>query len=365
MRLVAYYLPQYHSIPENDNWWGEGFTEWTNVKKAVPLFKGHYQPIIPGELGYYNILDPDIRERQAQMAQYAGIEAFCYWHYWFGKGKQLLEKPFNEVLKSSKPDLKFCLGWANEAWKAKVWSNSAGGEDKILINQEYNGTDDIVQHFYSLLDAFRDKRYLLVEEKPMFVIYRPLQLPDPLYFIKMWNDLAVNNGLKGIFFVGHTLYSSEVNKILKLGFDAVNVVRLGDCRRSKKLILFNLKNLFLYAIRKKPFVYNYKDAISELCGLENKLDNVFPSILSNWDHTPRSGKHGFLLHDSNPNYFRKLVQKVRASVAHKPSDRKIVFLKSWNEWGEGNYVEPDERFGSAYLEILREENLINANGTKR
>jgi hypothetical protein len=353
MRLIAYYLPQFHEIPENNEWWGKGFTEWNNVKKAEPLFDGHEQPKIPGELGYYNLKVPDIREKQAELAKDAGIEAFCYWHYWFGNGKQLLEKPFEEVLSSGKPKIKFCLGWANESWKAKVWSSSNGNDDKTLIEQTYPGVDDIVNHFHHLLKAFKDQRYLKVNNRPLFVIYKPEQVPDMPQFINIWNTLAVENGLEGIYFVGYVSFAKHVDRTIKLGFDAVNVVRLGDCRRSKKLVALSLKNLILYALHKKPFVYNYRSAITELSGKENSRLDVFPTIIPNWDHTPRSGIHGFVLHKSTPEYFRKHVEKVINSISGKPKDMQIVFLKSWNEWGEGNYIEPDDKYGRKYLEVLK------------
>lgn len=355
MRVIAYYLPQFHEIPENNEWWGNGFTEWTNVRKAIPLFKDHYQPKVPGELGYYDLNNSTIREAQAKLAKDSGIEAFCYWHYWFGNGIQLLEMPFKEVINTKSPDIKFCLGWANESWKAKVWSNANDGEDKTLMEQKYPGEQDIIDHFYHLLSAFKDNRFVQVDGKPLFVIYRPLLLPNVNRFIEIWNTLAIQNGLNGIYFVGHTLYSFDINKIIKLGFDAVNVVRLGDCRRSKQLILKNLKNLFLYAIKRKPFVYTYKSAISKLCGKENRRIDVFPSIIPNWDHTPRSAINGFVLHDSTPEYFKKHVKQIFNSISHKPKKKQIVFLKSWNEWGEGNYIEPDNKFGDKYLKILKSQ----------
>ena len=356
MRIIAYYLPQYHEIPENNAWWDKGFTEWYNVKSANSLFPGHDQPKVPGELGYYDLNDSSVRERQANLAREAGIEAFCYWHYWFGNGKQLLEMPFNEVLASKKPDFNFCLGWANESWKAKVWSNPRGDEDKILIEQTYPGDEDIRQHFAYLLKAFKDKRYVKIEGKPLFVIYKPNLLPDAPRLIRMWNALARENGLEGVFFVAHTLYSTEVNDCLKLGFDAVNVVRLGSCRRSKRLIALNILNLLQYAFSRKPFIYSYKSAITELSGKENKRAEVFPSIIPNWDNTPRSGIHGFVLHNSTPQYFVKHVKQVFQSIANKPEEKQIVFLKSWNEWGEGNYIEPDQKYGDAYLKIIKAVN---------
>lgn len=170
-RLIAYYLPQYHPIPENDAWWGDGFTEWTNVRRAKPLFKGHQQPVQPGKLGYYDLRDPAAREAQAELARGAGIEGFCYWHYWFG-GKQLLERPFNEVLASGKPDFPFCLAWANASWTG-IWY---GEPERILMEQTYPGVEDHIEHFNVLLPAFRDPRYLRVDSRPIFFVFQPANL---------------------------------------------------------------------------------------------------------------------------------------------------------------------------------------------
>lgn len=353
MRVIAYYLPQFHEIPENNEWWGEGFTEWTNVKKAVPLFKGHYQPKIPGELGYYDLNNTTIREAQAKMAKDSGIEAFCYWHYWFGNGQKLLEMPFKEVLNTKSPDFKFCLGWANESWKAKVWSNQDGSEDKILIEQFYPGEKDIIDHFNHILSAFKDERYLKIDDKPVFVIYRPFQLNGQSYFIETWNKLAKENGLKGIHFVGHTLYSKEIEDILNLGFDAVNVFPLGDCKRSKIQIILHLKSLILFSLKLKPLVYQYKNAINSFNIKENYKENVYPSIIPNWDHTSRSKKYGFVLDNSNPKLFKRHVECIFDSIVDKPKEKQLVFLKSWNEWGEGNYIEPDLKFGNQYLQTIK------------
>ena len=211
-RVIAFYLPQFHPIKENDEWWGKGFTEWTNVGKAKPLFKGHYQPRVPADLGYYDLRMPEVREAQADMAREAGIEGFMYWHYWFGNGKQILERPFNEVLSSGKPDFPFCLGWANHSWTRRTWNSDAQKHKNLdLMIQEYPGDEDIVQHFDNVLPAFKDKRYIAVDGKPMFLIYDPEALPDAKHFINIWQNLAKKNGLSGIHFVG--LQNAAVNRL--------------------------------------------------------------------------------------------------------------------------------------------------------
>lgn len=200
-RVIAFYLPQFHPVPENDKWWGKGFTEWTNVGKAQPLFKGHYQPRVPADLGYYDLRMPEVREAQANMAREAGIEGFCYWHYWFGNGKRILERPFTEVLSSGRPDFPFCLGWANHAWTNKSWeAGTKRVEESILMEMIYN-REEYIKHFNEVLPAFRDKRYIQVDGKPLFLVFRPLEIPRPNEFIDLWQKLAKEHGLEGIYFV--------------------------------------------------------------------------------------------------------------------------------------------------------------------
>ena len=215
IRSIAFYLPQFHPIPENDEWWGKGFTEWTNVVKAKPLFKGHYQPKLPTELGLYDLRVPEVREQQANLAKEYGIEGFCYWHYWFGNGRRILERPFNEVLESGKPDFPFCLAWANETWTG-IWH---GLNNEILMEQTYPGQDDYIAHFNCLLKAFKDKRYMRVDDKPIFVVYRPNAIPDIKLFVDTFQEQAVQNGLKGVYLIAtnvHTDWNAQAN-----GFDAI------------------------------------------------------------------------------------------------------------------------------------------------
>ena len=232
-RVIAFYLPQFHPIPENDKWWMKGFTEWTNVGKARPLFPGHYQPKVPADLGYYDLRVPETRKAQADMAKEYGIEGFCYWHYWFGNGKRLLERPFNEVLASGEPDFPFCLAWANESWRGFFHGVKT---KETLITQLYPGKDDYIAHFNEVLPAFKDHRYITVEGKPIFVIYQPFDHPEMKDFIELWRTLAKQNGLKGIHFVGHTYnLAKDRAELMRMGFDAINVVRLFDFEKKAKL----------------------------------------------------------------------------------------------------------------------------------
>ncbi len=334
-------------------WWGKGFTEWLNVGKAKPLFNGHYQPRIPADLGYYDLRVPETRKQQADMAREYGVEGFCYWHYWFGNGKRLLEKPFNEVLNSGEPDFPFCLAWANESWKGFAHGLK---NREILIEQLYPGVEDYIDHFYEVLPAFKDKRYITVDDKPLFMIYKPLAHSDIVLFIETWRALALENGLKGIFFVGHGNDPGvNMTQIMNLGFDAVNSLRLGDypaLHRSKWRKVISVLKKEVLGI---PRNFQYKTAARYFINEEDKKKHIYPSIISGWDHSPRSGKEGLVMTDYTPKQFQKHVAEVVKVVSHKADNHKIVFLKSWNEWAEGNYMEPDIVFGTQYLEALKME----------
>lgn len=357
-RVLAYYLPQFHPIPENDEWWGKGFTEWTNVGKAKPLFPGHYQPHVPADLGYYDLRVPETREAQAQLAREYGVEGFIYWHYWFGNGKRLLERPFNEVLASGKPDFPFALAWANETWSGTLHGLQAG---ETLIEQTYPGDQDYIDHFNTLLPAFKDPRYITCEGKPLFIIYKPQQCLDIKHFIDLWQGLARKNGLGGIFFVAvaYSLYDLEratatLNYLLELGFDALNVINAYNAMITDFKYRF-IRRLFVKQLGLIPDVrpYQYEQFHCPLDG----NDKVFPTILPNWDHTPRSGKKGIVLCGSTPESFQSCLHKKLEIIKDKPFDKRFLLVKSWNEWAEGNYLEPDLRFGRGYLEALKNELL--------
>ncbi|MBA0884377.1 glycosyltransferase WbsX family protein [Flavobacterium undicola] len=350
-RVIAFYLPQFHPIPENDIWWGKGFTEWTNVGKAKRFYKKHYQPRVPADLGYYDLRVPETRKAQADMAREFGVEGFCYWHYWFGNGKRLIERPFNEVVSSGEPDFPFCLAWANESWKGFAHGLK---NRNLLIEQLYPGIDDYTAHFYEVLPAFKDKRYIKVNGKPLFMIYKSIEFKDVSIFIELWNKLARENGLEGIYFIAQTPNIEDKDTILNLGFEAINVVRMFDFIKKRNYIqkiMQRIKiNIFNY-----PRIYNYSNVLKWFSGSEDKDKDVFPSIFPNWDHTPRSGREGIILHESTPELFRKHVAQVVNTVKDKKPDERIIFVKSWNEWAEGNYMEPDLKFGMKYLEALKEE----------
>ena len=360
VRVIAFYLPQFHSIPENDEWWGKGFTEWTNVGKAKPLFRGHYQPRVPADLGYYDLRMPEVREAQANMAREAGIEGFMYWHYWFGNGKQLLERPFKEVLEGGKPDFPFCLGWANHSWTRRTWNSSAQfHKEQDLLMQEYPGDEDYINHFYCVLPAFNDHRYITVDGKPLFMIYDPLYIPDPKHFMDLWNDLAKKNGIKnGIHFVAITVgWLKKYQQVLDLGFDAIAPSNLWYAESKldgylKKMIKTKMQQYFLrFAPLNK---YKYKDIIKHMFTNYDRMENGYPMVIPNWDRTARGGRRAQIYTGSTPELFKKHLKDALEIVKSKDPEHRIIFLRSWNEWAEGNYMEPDLKFGHGYLNALKE-----------
>lgn len=350
IRAIAFYLPQFHPIPENDKWWEKGFTEWTNVGKAYPLFPGHYQPKLPSELGYYDLRVPETRLAQADLAKEYGIEGFCYWHYWFGHGKRLLQRPFDEVLASGEPDFPFCLAWANESWRGFFHGIKT---KETLIDQLYPGEEDYVAHFELVLPAFLDSRYITVDGKPLFLIYHPLDNSvEVKRFMDVWRALAIKNGLKGIYFIGQTYHLDDERKELEdMGFDAINTVRLFDYEHKRRSLFRRAR--FLHNVFNMPWIVDYRKASRFFIAPQDAEEGIVPTVIPNWDHTPRSGKRGLVLHRANPANFELHLQDVVTCVRHKPHEHRLAFVKSWNEWAEGNYLEPDRRFGRAYLEILK------------
>lgn len=344
-RLLAFYLPQYHPIPENDVWWGRGFTEWTNVGKAKRLFPGHQQPKIPGELGYYDLRMSDVREAQAALAKEAGIEGFCYWHYWFA-GKRLLEKPFQEVLETGKPDFPFCLCWANHSWYAKTWNKDI--PDKLLIEQTYPGEDDFIAHFEAMLPAFKDKRYMKVGNKPIFGVFSPSELKQSEAFITCWNRLARENGFDGMYMITICFKKHDIKPLLAQGYDAL-IYDLAFLRRSAPRFIYQL----LHDLFRIPRLIDYKDYVKTSLSHTPVEKAILPCLIPNFDHTPRSGWRGDVMINSNPsNWYDFLVNTFRKSKI-KPREENLIFIKSWNEWGEGNYLEPDHKFGKGYLEAVK------------
>lgn len=358
LQIIAFYLPQFHPFPENDEWWGKGYTEWTNVGKAKPLFKGHNQPRVPTELGYYDLRLPIIREQQAQLAREAGVTAFCYWHYWFGNGKRLIPEVFQEVLDSGHPEFPFCLGWANHSWFAKNWNADGTTSEKLLMEQTYPGVEDEKMHFEFLLKAFKDERYVKVDGKPLLYIFDPKSLPAE--YIENFKKWTIEAGLPGLYLVANLNSPTlKVEEFTSKGYDAVSYQRLGhtmyagtgrlaDYIRGLQKIVSRIKSQI---IRRPPRMTDYRKVYHSLITSIDKREDVIPAILPQWDHTPRSGWNGSLLINATPEYFYN--HCIEAINTVKPKQNQILFLKSWNEWGEGNMMEPDLTYGKGFIEALR------------
>jgi Glycosyltransferase WbsX len=356
-RLIAFYLPQFHPTPENDEWWGKGFTEWTNVAKAKPLFPGHHQPNLPADLGFYDLRVPETRIAQAELAREHGIEGFCYWHYWFGNGKRILERPFNEVLRSGEPNFPFCLGWANHTWSG-IWD---GCPDRVLAQQTYPGKEDYKAHFEVVVEAFADDRYMKVHGKPIFLVFLPGELPNSIEFTDCWRELSDKAGFPGLYLIGVSGASWDPQQH---GFDAFTSSPPKDIYDQ---IPYNIVDKLLYKILKKnlrqtvreflsiPSIYKYDRVIDLMIPNVLFKEQFYPCIVPNWDNTPRSGINGVVIQGHHPELFRKHLKAGIRYVEDREFEKRIIFVKSWNEWAEGNYLEPDRRFGKAFLEVMRSE----------
>ena len=348
-RVIALYLPQFHPIPENDAWWGSGFTEWTHVRRARPLFPGHAQPLVPGALGYYDLRSPGVREAQAALAREHGIEAFCYYHYWFA-GRELLEGPLRDVVASGAPDFPFCVCWANHTWRG-IWY---GAPNRTLIRQTYPGADDHRRHFASLLPAFSDPRYVRIDGRPLFTIFRPHDLPAPRATLDLWRRLAVEAGLPPLYIIGQ--HHDPNADLHALGFDAsviVNVKPRLRWRRPARVLL----SMVGAKLRRQPHAYDYDAAVADAVTAPVAGIRSHPAVVPNWDNTARSGRAGVVLHDATPERFRTHLRAAVERVSTEPPGQRLIFVKSWNEWAEGNHLEPDERWGDAYLRVIQDEVL--------
>lgn len=358
-RLIAFYLPQFYPTKENDEWWEPGFTEWTNVAKARPLFKGHYQPRIPRDLGFYDLRVPETREQQVLLAKEAGIEGFCYWHYWFA-GQRLLDKVFREVVESGKPDFPFCLCWANHSWYQKTWEPNK--PDKLLIEQTYPGEQDYVAHFYAMLPAFKDKRYIKVNGKLLYGVFSSLTMSKEQFclFSTTWNKLAKSNGLEGFEFFGFCQDFSKIDIIRDKGFNRITMDFVMDMLKTSSFGVNVIKRLYRSISGYPNKLYDYEDYVDYSLKHFDTSDYMYPCIVPNFDHSPRSGNKGFIFHKSTPEKWTNFCSKVFDMYSNRSHEDNIIFIKAWNEWGEGNYLEPDSKYGKKYITATR----IAYNGVK-
>lgn len=364
IRPIAIYLPQFHPIPENDAWWGKGFTEWTNVTKAKPLFKGHYQPHLPADLGFYDLRLPEVREAQAKLAKDNGIYGFCYYHYWFN-GRRILERPFTEVLESGKPDFPFMLCWANENW-TKAWD---GDVKNIILNQTYS-EDDSIAHMKSLLPAFRDKRYIRIDGKVVFAIYRSTDIKDIKNTIKVWRNTCANEGIE-LYLCRFESFAEEGDGYLEDGFDAAIRFepfskRMSDFNANLRHDLFSNKMSLKYlkykfssrSTKNEMYSSNMLDYSSYVNYIKinghKQFYKQFPCITPMWDNSARRKTNFFLFKNSTPQKFKEWAIHEIQQFTPFSKDENLFFINAWNEWAEGNHLEPCMKWGNQYLQAFKE-----------
>jgi lipopolysaccharide biosynthesis protein len=348
-RLIAFYLPQFHPIPENDAWWGQGFTEWINVAKARPLFAGHYQPHLPADLGFYDLRLPEARQAQADLARQSGIHGFCYHHYWF-HGRRILERPFDDVLASGQPDFPFCLSWANENW-TRTWD---GLDDQVLLAQTYSEEDDRA-HIRWLCTAFRDERYIRVGGKPLFLVYRAASLPDARRTTAIWREEAARLGIGELFLVRvESNFAGERGDPRSLGFDAAvefqpDALTLHQLRKSSQLSA-ELPADRRWHARGDELWFSYPEVVDAMLRRPSVSYPRFSGVSPGWDNTPRRGAGGAGIRDATPAHYERWLRRVLEEGEARKIANEFIFINAWNEWAEGCHLEPCQQWSRAYLE---------------
>jgi lipopolysaccharide biosynthesis protein len=369
MKIFTFYLPQFHTIPENDEWWGKDFTEWVNVKKAKPLFENHNQPRVPLNNYYYDLLKPETIKNQAILAKKYGVSGFCFYHYYFN-GKLLLEKPLENFLNDKTIDLEFCLCWPNESW-TRTWS---GNSEEILIKQDYGNQKNWEKHYNYLSKFFKDKRYQRLDNKPVFIIYGTSYIPNLTKFLDYFNNLAKKDGFEGIYFVKVNSSCEEFENRYK--FDGYiefepyltiseksskfsflkKFVKIGSDDFWNKIIAFHKKIKGFLPIKYKPNIINYDEIYAKI--IDRKSDQkTFLGAFPGWDNSPRKNTRATIVTDSSPEKFKNYLSKQINKAVAKNSE--LIFINAWNEWGEGAYLEPDEQNKYEYLEAVKKALLEN------
>jgi lipopolysaccharide biosynthesis protein len=352
VRALAFYLPQFHPIPENDAWWGKGFTEWTNVAKARPQFRGHYQPHLPADTGFYDLRVPETRQLQADLAREHGIHGFCYYHYWF-TGRRVLEKPFEAVLSAGQPDFPFCLCWANEDW-TRAWDGRSG---EYLLQQRYSDEDDLA-HIRALAPALADRRYVRVDGKPLFLVYRASRIPNPQRTTAIWREEALRLGLGELFLARVESFGSEHTDPAALGFDAAVEFQPDWAALPRRLHRDVLRrSLWKLGLNRSAYqrhnIYEYAEVMAAMLAKPAPDYLRFPGLTPMWDNTARRRADGMILRNATPERYEAWLTALVRRLRQRPAEQRLVFINAWNEWAEGNHLEPCQRWGHAYLEATR------------
>lgn len=366
MKIITFYLPQFHEIPENNKWWGKGFTEWVNVKKAKPLFNGHYQPRIPENKNYYNLLNKTTIEWQANIAKKYGIYGFCFYHYWFD-GHMLLEKPMEIFLNDKNININFCISWANEDW-TNAWTD---GDNKTLISQTYGFKQDWIKHFNYFLKFFKDDRYIKINNKPLLIIYRPELIGCLNEMLDTWNELAIKEGFDGIEFAyQHYNFSTIKNKddsrfSYQIEYQPQYCMKEIE-NRKLIIVLKKLKNkadiFFQKIFHKKIEIssifkgnlkkYDYDELWNNILKRNPENKKNVPGAFVGWDNTPRKGTRGSVVINNTPDKFESYMIK-QINNAKEKYKKDMIFMFAWNEWAEGGYLEPDEKYKFKYLQAIK------------
>ena len=359
-KIIAYYLPQFHTIPENDKWWGQGFTEWVNVKNAQPLFPGHYQPRVPLNSDYYDLSDVSVMKSQAMLAKEYGLYGFCFYHYWFSE-KPLLEKPIINYLNDKSIDFPFCISWANESW-TNAWAKP---DNKVLIEQREGDKQEWKKHFDFLLPFFKDERYIKEDNCPLIVIYRPYLFEEMSVMLDYWKELAKSNGFNGLKIASQRFEQPEKNRGLFDYMDYHIEYQPNRCigeipikQYVKPLVAiqdFLLRRFNVdISFRKKKgklIKFDYDELWGRVLNEKPVSDRAIAGAFVGFDNTPRYKYRGRVIEGSTPEKFEKYMKaQIKNVKENYPTDYLFVF--AWNEWGEGGYLEPDEKYKTGYLDAI-------------
>ncbi|MFT5251350.1 MAG: lipopolysaccharide biosynthesis protein [Flavobacteriales bacterium] len=357
IKPIAIYLPQFHPIPENDEWWGKGFTEWTNVTKAKPRFDGHYQPHLPADLGFYDLRLEEARLAQEAMAKEYGIYGFCYYHYWFN-GKRMLYEPLDRKMNNPKEDLPFMMCWANENW-TRTWD---GEDNEVLLNQEYSNENNDAHMTYLCNKFFKDKRYIRHKDKPVFLVYRPKLFENINETIQRWRNIAHELGI-GELHLGY-LQSWGVNdEPESMGFDFAiefqpKFPTIPKQKKSYAQKIFDKIGVFKKDYIENDRIFDYSDFVN-LQIQNNFKSSICPSLIPMWDNSARKKKNAFIFKNETPEAYGKWLKHIIENFPWSQNSEKFLFINAWNEWAEGNHLEPCQKWGKQYLErtkLILEDN---------
>ena len=341
VRAIAFYLPQFHPIPENDLWWGKGFTEWTNVTRARPSFAGHYQPHLPADLGFYDLRVPEVLEQQAALAREHGIHGFCYHYYWFA-GKRLLERPIETMRTSGRPDFPYCLCWANENWTRR-WD---GAEEDVLIAQHSTRADD-ESFIRGLLPHLRDPRYIRVDGRPLILIYRVGMLPNPRATAAVWREVCRSEGIGELYLCAAKTFDTSDPRPYEL--DALVEFPPHGARVLTANLQVDITNPDY-----RGSVYDYREFVQDLLATPEPLYVSHPTVMPGWDNTARLPNVANIFINAAPEIYEVWLREVVArAVEQRRPEERLVFINAWNEWAEGAHLEPDRRYGRQYLVATR------------